>query len=122
MRSQSREESTAVQNRDAGGQYAAIGEYVEFGTRIRPHPQFEAGPPPMADVLHPGALDQSPFAFVQFGGQAVQERHGIELSLVGQPDSAVERKGHVGVVDPFDIQARGLAGLQLGLGLRHPAG
>lgn len=84
--------------------------------------QFEAGRAVVADALYPCAFDQSPLAFMEFGGQAVEKRHGVELGLICQPDSAVEGEGHVGVVDPFGIQARGLTGLQLGPGFRDALG
>jgi len=66
------------------------------------------------------ALREAPPALVEFDDQRVQQRHRVELSLVGQADAAVERKRDVGFVDPFDGQARGLARLQFRARLGHP--
>ena len=64
--------------------------------------------------MDPLAGDQPATAVVQFGDQRVEERHGVELHLAGQPHPARERERHVEAIDPLDTEAGGLGRLELG--------
>ena len=66
------------------------------------------------NLLHANALREASAVLVELDDQAVQQRHGIELSLVGKTDAAVEGKRHVGIVDPVHRQPGGFARLEFG--------
>ena len=113
------EEAAAIQNRNAGRQHALLGVHVEFVTRrwcARAAPDRRPHPKP----VYANALRQPAAVLVEFDDQAVQQRHRIELRLVRQPDTAVIRERHVGVVHPFRVQPGGGARLQLGAPLTTP--
>lgn len=99
-------------DRNSRRQYALVGVEVEFvavgGACVQGQPvTFRR------NLLHANALHESSAPLVEFDDQAVQEWHGIELRLLGQPDAAVKRKRHIGVVDPLRLQSSRLARLVL---------
>ena len=59
------------------------------------------------NALDANALGQAAAPLVEFHDEAVQQRHRIELRLMSQPHTAVERERHVGVVDPLRAQTDG---------------
>ena len=114
-----REEAAAVQNRNAGREHALLGAHVELVAARRCARAVQAVA--LAEtLLDPNALREASTALVEFYDEAVQQRHRIELRLRGEPDTAVERERHVGVVHPVDVQPRGLARLQFLAGRGTP--
>jgi hypothetical protein len=65
------------------------------------------------NALHPCTLQEPTTTLIEFDDQAVQQRHRIELHLVGQSHAAVEGKRHVGrhigAVHPVGAETGGCA-------------
>src|SRR5262249_8644524 len=64
------------------------------------------------NLLYPNTLCETAAVLVEFDDQAVQQRHGIELGLVGKPDAAVERERGIRVVNPLPRQLGCLEGVK----------
>ena len=122
LRLQPREEPAAVEDRNTGGEHTLLGLDGELVGLGRAHVQRQL----VAfarNLLHANALREAAAALFELDDQAVQQRHRIELGLLGEPDAAVERERDVGFVDPFRLQPGGLARLEFGPSpTEHPFG
>ncbi len=100
------EESAAVQDRDAGGQYALLCDLskpvaaeslpADSGTRT----VIRSGPVPDIEATRTPSKSCAAMRF-QLSHKAVQKRHRIDLCLLSQPHAAVERKWHIRALDPL---------------------
>ena len=126
LRFHPREESAAVQDRNAGGQYALLCAYrnLLLLQRFRPTASactaIRSGPVPEIELTRTPSNSRPPWVSSSVD-QAIEERHGIDLCLVWQTHAAAERKRHIRMFDPLGgIKSGFLGGREYGSGGAHP--
>jgi hypothetical protein len=114
------EERSAVEDRNPGRQHTLLGGHQDpvliggVGVDWR---NLNAHGIIVGDAAHANAFDQPAAVRLELDDEALQERHGVDLRLVAQPDTTGERERNVGFRCPVRGQTGLAAGVQFGAGV-----